>query len=97
MDITIASQTWRRRGATHGQRKPIRKRERRPHGYLAPHAASLRRHLKRARHRYARRELNAQIRASLARANAQRCIPITHQPRRCIVTCDARSSPEKER
>jgi len=97
MDITIASQTWRRRGATHGQRKPIRKRERRSHGYLAPHAAALRRHLKRARHRYARRVLSAHIRASLDRANAQRCTPIIHHPRRCIVTHDAWSSPEKER
>jgi hypothetical protein len=97
MDISIASQTWRRRGAPRGQRKGARKRERRPHGYLAPRAAALRRQWKRTRHRHARRVLTAQIRASLDRANAQRRTPIAHQPRRCIVTCDAWSSPEKER
>ena len=97
MDITIASQIWRRRSTTHGQRKGARKRERRPHGYLAPHAAALRRHLKRARHRHARRVLTARIRASLARANAQPCTPSTHHLRRCTVTRERWSSPEKER
>jgi hypothetical protein len=63
MNTTTACQSWRRHGAAHGDRRPARKRERRPAGFLSPNAAKLRRFMKCCSHRHTRRTTRATLRA----------------------------------
>jgi hypothetical protein len=66
MHTDITHCVWKRRGVTHCARKPARKRERRPLGFLGPSAARLRRSMKRRRARRARRVVRASLRAYAA-------------------------------
>jgi hypothetical protein len=66
MHTDITDCLWKRRGVSHCARKPARKRERRPLGFLGPGAARLRRFMKRSCHRHARRTVRAGLRASTA-------------------------------
>lgn len=63
MHIIIESCLWYRRGQDHTRRPPQRKREQRATGFLGPHAARLRRCMKRRHHRAARRHIRAALRA----------------------------------
>jgi hypothetical protein len=66
MQTDITRYAWKRRGCSHCTRKLIRKRERRPLGFISPGAARLRRCMKRQRHRHARRTVRASLRGYAA-------------------------------
>ena len=65
MQTTVSNCQWQRRGAAHTRRRPVRKREHRHAGFISPHAARLRRCMKRQRHRSTRRRVRANLRAYL--------------------------------
>ena len=52
MQTDIAHYAWKRHGCFHCMRIPVRKRQRRPLGFIGPGAARLRRFLKRSCHRH---------------------------------------------
>ena len=66
MQTDIARYAWKRHDCFHCTRIPVRKRERRPLGFIGPGAARLRRFLKRSYHRRARRTVRAALRISNA-------------------------------